>query len=495
MRSAWRSRRTCEDPSRGGGAAVIEVVVFDAYGTLFDIAAPARRAAAEPGRAALAAVWPQVARDWRLKQLQYSWIRAITGAHADFWQVTQDGLDWALEAADLAGEPGLRARLLALYRELDAYPEVPATLGRLAGAGARDRDPVERDAGDARRRGRERRASASCSTRVLSVEAAGVFKPAAAVYDLVGAEFGTRPDQVLFVSSNGWDAAAAAGYGFDTVWVNRGGGAGRPAALGARAASCPTSPVSRSSPPRHEPLHHRRRPLARLSRRGRRPAAPLPARPHAQRRRLRRARRRARRAPPADPADAARPGRLGPRPGLPQLQRPRRGARRRRPARPSRARARRRGRHLARRADRDDARGDGEAAARRRAPQRHRAGAGAGGAREHHELPRHRAAGEDLPRGGRGAPGADGRAVPGARRTRSGRASRGAGSTPGRTGSSSTTTPASATRSRRSRKDRAATSGRSSTRSRASPWRWSAARTRTSWPRRRSRRCGRAGPT
>ena len=148
MRSAWRSRRTCEDPSRGGGAAVIEVVVFDAYGTLFDIAAPARRAAAEPGREAFAAVWPQVARDWRLKQLQYSWIRAITGAHADFWQVTQDGLDWALEAAGLAGGAGAArasARALPRARRLsggagDARPA--------QGAGARDRDPVER-----RRRG------------------------------------------------------------------------------------------------------------------------------------------------------------------------------------------------------------------------------------------------------------------------------------------------------------------------------------------------------
>ncbi len=221
MRSAWRSRTTCEDPSRGGGAAVIEVVVFDAYGTLFDIAAPARRAAAEPGRAALAAVWPQVARDWRLKQLQYSWIRAITGAHADFWQVTQDGLDWSLEAADLAGEPGLRARLLALYRELDAYPEVPATLGRLREQGLgtailSNGTPGMLGAAV------ESAGLGDLLDALLSVEAAGVFKPAAAVYDLVGAEFGTRPDRVLFVSSNGWDAAAAAGYGFDTVWVNRG---------------------------------------------------------------------------------------------------------------------------------------------------------------------------------------------------------------------------------------------------------------------------------
>ncbi len=201
--------------------AAVTTAVFDAYGTLFDVSAAARRAADEPGRAAFAERWVEIARDWRLKQLQYSWLRAVTGAHVDFWTVTQDGLDWALEAAGL-DDAELRERLLALYWELDAYPEVPAVLAELRsrrlttailsnGAPAMLDGAVEsaglRDLIDA----------------VLSVEAVGVFKPARAVYDLVGETFGTRPDQVLFVSSNGWDAAAAAGYGFETVWVNRAG--------------------------------------------------------------------------------------------------------------------------------------------------------------------------------------------------------------------------------------------------------------------------------
>jgi 2-haloacid dehalogenase len=198
---------------------VIEVVVFDAYGTLFDVAAAARRVAGEPGRAAFAAAWPRVAADWRAKQLQYTWLRAITGAHADFRTVTEDGLDWALEAAGLA-EPGLRARLLALYRELDAYPEVPGVLARLREGGFRaailsNGAPAMLEAAVA---------SAGIGRfldAVLSVEAVGVYKPARAVYDLVGTRFGVSPGAVLFVSSNGWDAAAAAGYGFDTVWVNR----------------------------------------------------------------------------------------------------------------------------------------------------------------------------------------------------------------------------------------------------------------------------------
>ena len=73
-----------------------KLCVFDAYGTLFDVAAAARNAAQEPGRAALAQVWPALAEDWRRKQLEYSWLRAVTGDYVPFWDVTCDGLDWAL---------------------------------------------------------------------------------------------------------------------------------------------------------------------------------------------------------------------------------------------------------------------------------------------------------------------------------------------------------------------------------------------------------------
>ncbi len=199
----------------------ITACVFDAYGTLFDVTAAARAAAAEPGGERLAAIWPKLAEDWRRKQLEYSWLRAITGAHADFAQVTADGLDWALEAAGIADE-ALRARLLALYDRLAAYPEVPAMLAALQARGfataiLSNGAPAMLAAATA---------SAGIGDRldaVLSVEQAGVFKPAAKVYDLVGQRFGCAPGAVLFVSSNGWDAAAATGYGFTTAWVNRAG--------------------------------------------------------------------------------------------------------------------------------------------------------------------------------------------------------------------------------------------------------------------------------
>ena len=199
----------------------ITTCVFDAYGTLFDVAAAAREAAREPGREALAGKWQKVAADWRLKQLQYTWLRAVAGAHADFWEVTQNGLDWALESSGLS-DPELRERLLALYFELSAYPEVPAMLAELKTAGfatailSNGEPRMLKGAVDSA-------GVASVLDDVLSVEEVGVFKPHRSVYEMVGKRFGTTPDQVLFVSSNGWDAAHAAGFGFVAAWVNRAG--------------------------------------------------------------------------------------------------------------------------------------------------------------------------------------------------------------------------------------------------------------------------------
>ncbi|WP_170769898.1 haloacid dehalogenase type II [Ruegeria lacuscaerulensis] len=198
----------------------IKTCIFDAYGTLFDVAAAARQAAAEPGFEALGQKWPELANYWRLKQLQYTWLRAVSDAHADFWDVTQDGLDWALEATGLDGDAKLRQRLLDLYWELQAYPEVPQMLQTLKAGGLQTAilsngsppmlDGAVQSAG-----------IGDVLDDVLSVESVGVFKPHVRVYDLVQERFGGERGEILFVSSNGWDAAGASGYGFTTAWVNR----------------------------------------------------------------------------------------------------------------------------------------------------------------------------------------------------------------------------------------------------------------------------------
>lgn len=199
----------------------ITTCVFDAYGTLFDVNAAARVLAAQPGQEALAAVWPTLAVTWRRKQLEYSWLRAITGEYCDFWDVTKDGLDWAMQAEGL-DDPVLREMLLGLYWELPAYTEIHAMLAHLKASGKTcailSNGSPDMLAGAVDAAGIEMFLDA-----VMSVQDAGTFKPATAVYDLVGAKFGCAPDEVLFVSSNGWDAAGAAHYGFNVAWVNRAG--------------------------------------------------------------------------------------------------------------------------------------------------------------------------------------------------------------------------------------------------------------------------------
>lgn len=197
-----------------------KICVFDAYGTLFDVASAARRAAEEDVSDKLADAWESIARDWRLKQLQYTWIRAATGSHADFWTVTCESLDWALEAAGLSSDQGLRTRLLSLYEELDAYSEVSSVLSALKSQG---------NSTAILSNGSPKMLSSAIAAAgisglldaVLSAESAGIFKPHHQVYDLVVDSFLCSSEDVIFVSSNGWDAAAATGYGFTTAWVNR----------------------------------------------------------------------------------------------------------------------------------------------------------------------------------------------------------------------------------------------------------------------------------
>lgn len=195
----------------------LTTVVFDAYGTLFDVTAAARRAGA--GNAALAQSWPALAENWRRKQLEYSWLRTISGAYADFATVTADALDWAMEAQGL-NDPDLREELLALYDALDPFPEVAETLARLSERGMRlailsnGSPAMLASAVDAA-------GLSGAFEAVLSVDSLRMFKPQAAVYALVGARLGTAPQQVLFASSNGWDIAGAARFGFHTAWVNR----------------------------------------------------------------------------------------------------------------------------------------------------------------------------------------------------------------------------------------------------------------------------------
>jgi 2-haloacid dehalogenase len=192
----------------------IKACVFDAYGTLFDFAAAARKC-----RDVLGDDIDRLTALWRDKQLQYTWLRAIQEQHADFWQVTGDALDFSLETLAI-DKPGLRDRLMELYLTLDPFPEVADVLGRLKAAGMRtailsNGSPRMLDAvvGAAK--------LDTLLDAVLSVEEVGVFKPNSEVYQLAVDRLGIPAASISFQSSNAWDAYAASAFGMKVVWCNR----------------------------------------------------------------------------------------------------------------------------------------------------------------------------------------------------------------------------------------------------------------------------------
>lgn len=191
------------------------IYVFDAYGTLFDVHSPMARLAERVGPA-----WERLSELWRTKQLEYTWIHGATDRRATFWDLTERALDYAIAASGKDMDDATRADLLDAYRELSAYPEVPAVLAELAARGARlsilsngDPDLLERAIDSAGLSGR--------FEHVLSVASAGTFKPSPLVYRLAVEAFDTPPGGMTFCSSNRWDVAGASTFGFDTVWINR----------------------------------------------------------------------------------------------------------------------------------------------------------------------------------------------------------------------------------------------------------------------------------
>lgn len=188
--------------------------VFDAYGTLFDVHAAVRRHAADIGPDGQA-----LSELWRAKQLEYSWIRTLMGVYSDFWQLTEEALDFAF-AKFPSADPKLRSTLLDAYRELDCYPEVPSVLKKLKADGARvailSNGSPEMLAAAVKSAALEPVLDA-----VFSCEAIRRFKTDQSVYEMVTNTWRLYPNAVSFQSSNRWDVAGATRFGFRTVWINR----------------------------------------------------------------------------------------------------------------------------------------------------------------------------------------------------------------------------------------------------------------------------------
>jgi len=192
----------------------VKAVLFDAYGTLFDVHAPVARVAAELGENASA-----ISDLWRAKQLQYTWLRSLMGVHADFEQVTADALDYALGQFGV-NDRTMRDRLLGLYLTLDAYPDAVSALRRLKRHGIAtgilsNGSPKMLDSAVASA------GFGNLLDHVLSVEPVGIYKPDPSVYRLGEHHLRLPASEIGFVSANGWDAAGAAQYGFNVIHLNR----------------------------------------------------------------------------------------------------------------------------------------------------------------------------------------------------------------------------------------------------------------------------------
>ena len=191
----------------------IKVIIFDAYGTLFDV-----NSAAEKCKEKIGDKWESFANYWRTTQLEYTWLRSLMKRHKDFWQVTEDSLDKSLLAFKI--DPNMRSELLNLYKILNTFPEVKEVLKNLKEKkykisilsngtpdllnGLVKSNNLEKMFDD-----------------IFSIEEVGIYKPDAKVYDMPIKKYKVEKNEVTFLSANTWDVSGAGNFGFNSIWVNR----------------------------------------------------------------------------------------------------------------------------------------------------------------------------------------------------------------------------------------------------------------------------------
>ncbi|MDA8741340.1 haloacid dehalogenase type II [Amylibacter sp.] len=198
---------------------MVNICIFDAYGTLFDVTSATRIVANEEEYSSFPNHSVKVSNSWRIKQLEYSWLRNIMHEYIDFWQITKDALDFALEENQIKNEK-LRQRLLDVYWNLSAYPEAQDVLTTLKANNIQT--------GILSNGSKQMLNSAVVSAnlknyldKIISIDGIEIYKPDPKVYQMVLDQFNCKIEEVLFISSNGWDIAGASKFGFTTLWVNR----------------------------------------------------------------------------------------------------------------------------------------------------------------------------------------------------------------------------------------------------------------------------------
>jgi len=192
----------------------IKALVYDAYGTLFDVASVIQRCENHfPGKG------KDISDIWRTKQLEYTWLTSLMGKYQDFWNLTEAGLRFSCKALSLELNDDIRHDLMDNYLSLTPYPEVSTTLAQLS-----DHHPQA-----VLSNGSKKMLDAVVKNsrldefldNVFSVDDVGIFKPHPSVYQMVPDRLGVAKEEVGFVSSNSWDAAGAKAFGFQVFWINR----------------------------------------------------------------------------------------------------------------------------------------------------------------------------------------------------------------------------------------------------------------------------------
>ena len=191
----------------------VKAIIFDAYGTLFDV-----NSAAEKCKDKIGGKWESFATFWRTTQLEYTWLRSLMKRHKDFWQITEDSLDKSMRAFNI--DPSMKNELLNLYKVLSPFKEVPETLKKLKGkhfklAILSNGTPSLLD---------ELVKSNNLDELfddIFSIEEVGIYKPDSRVYDLPIKKYKIKNSEVIFLSANTWDVAGGGNYGYQSIWVNR----------------------------------------------------------------------------------------------------------------------------------------------------------------------------------------------------------------------------------------------------------------------------------
>jgi len=191
----------------------IKAIIFDAYGTLFDV-----NSATEKCKDKIGDKWEGFSNYWRSTQLEYTWLRSLMNRHKDFWQVTEDSLDKSMKAFNI--NPSMRNELLNLYKILSPFKEVPEVLKALKeknyklailsnGTPALLNELVKSNNLE------------KIFDDLFSIEQVGIYKPNSKVYDMPIKKYQIQKNDVVFLSANTWDVSGAGNYGYNSIWVNR----------------------------------------------------------------------------------------------------------------------------------------------------------------------------------------------------------------------------------------------------------------------------------